>query len=160
MIKGKVQTIGETLRKAEGKPKMTKDEMQKWINFRIRRRAREEIKNPDKCKKSPTLDKVADCIYESFVEDWAYNEQILQASRSVGLSKSYIISLIADLFDKDGKPFSIEDLGTDGAKTPEREAYHASIVSIDEVYEELAKAKAKDAEIQKKQKSKRNRLVD
>jgi len=145
MFKGKVLSIDEMLKKSEevkkadnapNAPKLTKDESREWINIRIRNRARNACRYPDR-NKVPTLDSVTNEIYEGLVEDWAYNKQVLDACRAIKLNREYIRMLVSDLFDNEGK--AIVPKGVEEKVAVEAIPIRASMVSIDEAYEELDK---------------------
>lgn len=161
MIKGRVFTIDERLRKGEGL-KLTKEEATEWLNQRIRNRAKSDLKYPG--DKKLTVDSVTNSIYEGLVEDWAYNKTVLEACRAVKLSRAYVMGVIEYLFDEDGDPIKAPSQTEDTEKAPLQAGtsltedssvratpYYASLVAIDEEFE---KARIKGAKDIKKRKSK------
>jgi len=147
MFKGKVVTIDEMLKKSgevkksNNAPKLTKDESREWLNLRIRNKAKSACRYLG--KKPSTLASITNEAYENLVDEWAYNKMILEACRAVKLDREYISSLISDLFDSEGKPIVPKDEGETGlqSKTESMQPVMASMVSIDEEYESLEKAR-------------------
>lgn len=162
MLKGRVSTIDEEFEKGQDTPKLTKEESAEWLNMKIMNKAKDCIRYPGKDQKI-TLDAVTNRVYEGLVEDWGYNNIILNAMRMLKVDRAYIMAVIEILFDEDGEPIKpvSETGGSDVAKQtiaqPTAEPaysedgraspyYTASLISIDEAHEahdELEKAQVK-----------------
>lgn len=141
---------GRILKKANDKPKLTKDELGEWLTMTVRRRAKSQIRYPDRDKKSD-LTSVSNYVYEGLVEDWIYNKNILEACRALKVSQGSIASMISDLFDDDGKPIPLKaEDGIEVAKQSEPAYY--SMSTIREEYEYLKKMQAPDEQIGSKSK--------
>lgn len=150
MLKGQVITIDDEFEKGDS-PKLTKEEAAEWLNLRIMNRAKDCIRYHDKDKK-PTLDYVTNKIYAGLVEDWVYNETVLNAMRAVEADRSYVMGVIESMFDEDGEPLDIGENETMGKESIQPVAqtypddgraypyYTASLTTIDEEFDELEKA--------------------
>lgn len=123
---------------------MTKDELAEWLLLTIHKRAKAQIRYPER-NKNTDLTTVANCIYEGLVEDWMYNKNILDACRAMKVSRGSVAAIISDLFDADGKPFPIPKDDSMEAKMsePSSPAYYASMSTINEEYEEMKKARTR-----------------
>lgn len=163
MLKGKVTTIDEEFKKGDA-PKLTKEESGQWLNLKILSRAKDCLRYPDKDKKL-TLDIVTNKIYEGLVEDWVYNETVLNAMRALKVDRGYVMGVIEHLFDEDGNPIQpaqdssqeaakeeVAPYSDDGRAMP---YYTASLVTIDEAHEEFQKARKPGAKDIKPRKKKR-----
>ena len=142
-IKGIVRTLDE-IKKSDKKPKLTKDEALQWLRVRISRRVKDELRYPDK-DSPPTIDNVAQKVYENIVDDWTYNSEILEACRAVGFNQAYVSSIVTGFFDGEGKPLPIKgSSGPEVAKTAGEPAVElgrslSNLTTIDDEFDELAK---------------------
>ena len=165
MLKGRVSTIDEEFEKGQDTPKLTKEESAEWLNMKIMNKAKDCIRYPGKDQKI-TLDAVTNRVYENLVEDWGYNNIILNAMRTLKVDRAYIMAVIEILFDEDGEPIkpASEPGGSDVAKQPIAEPaysedgraspyYTASLMSIDEAHDGLEKARKPGAKDLKKRKT-------
>jgi len=164
MLKGRVSTIDEEFEKGQDTPKLTKEESAEWLNMKIMNKAKDCIKYPGKDQKV-TLDAVTNRVYEGLVEDWGYNNIILNAMRALKVDRTYVMGIIEILFDEDGDPIQpvkeeggsdvkqpalAEGYSEDGRASP---YYTASLMTIDEAHESLEKARTPGAKDIKKRKS-------
>lgn len=156
MLKGRVSTIDEEFEKGGEAPKLTKEEASEWLNLKIMNKAKDCLRYPSKDQKV-TLDAITNRVYEGFVEDWGYNETVLNAMRTLKANRAYIMGVIEVLFDEDGDPIQpVKEEGSSDVKQSEAPAvgysddgraspyYTASLMSIDEAHEALEKAKVYD----------------
>ena len=151
MLKGRVSTIDEEFEKGQDTPKLTKEESAEWLNMKIMNKAKDCIRYPGKDQKI-TLDAVTNRVYEGLVEDWGYNNIILNAMRTLKVDRAYIMAVIEILFDEDGEPIQPtkeSGIGSDVKQLAEPASsedgraspyYTASLMTIDEAHEKLEKA--------------------
>jgi hypothetical protein len=158
MKEGRVFTLDE-LSKADNKElKFTKNEAKEWINIKIKKMAKGKISSGKVVKDENPISCIAKHIYECLVDDWTYNNKVLEASRAVGLDEAYVLDVIAPLFDSEGNPIQMEHENmpeqADNVKTMEEpRPYYASMITLDEAHDKLDKARKPGSKDIKKRKS-------
>jgi hypothetical protein len=120
--------------------------------------AKDKISSDKSSSDENPMNCIAKHVYECLVSDWQYDNKVLEASRSVGLDESYVLDVIAPLFDSEGNPVKMNSKseGPEVAKQTmpeEGRPYYASMITLDKAHDDLTKARKAGSKDTKKRKS-------